>query len=71
MDNFSFTGTSLMALAVALCLPYRSTCALVTWSSERFADASKTQREQGRAVLYRRQPRWQDVGHLYEEEECA
>ena len=27
---------------VALCLPYRSACALVTWSSERFADTPET-----------------------------
>ena len=60
-----------MALTVAFCLPYRSTCAVVTWSSKRFTNASKAQREQGRAVLYRWQPRRQDFGYLYEEEECA
>ena len=62
---------SLMKLPVALCLPYRSPCAFIAWSSERFANAPKTQREQGRAVLYRWQPWWSDVGHLYEEEECV
>ena len=62
---------SLTELPVALCLPYRGPCTLIAWSSERFADAPKTQREQGRAVFYRRQPWWPDVSHLYEEEECV
>jgi len=60
-----------MGLAVALCLPYRGACPFVTWSSKRFADTAETQREQGRAILYRRQPWREDVGHLYEEEECT
>jgi len=60
-----------MTLAVALCLPHRSTCALVTWSGERHADTSKTQREQGRAVLYRWKPRRQDASYLHEEKECV
>ena len=44
-----------MVLVVALRLLYRNACALVTWSSERFADTPKTQRGQGGAVPYRRQ----------------
>jgi hypothetical protein len=61
---------TLTAISVALCLSYRSPCALIAWSSERFADTPETQWEQGRAVLYCRQSQWQDVGHLHEKEEC-
>ena len=61
---------SLTTFVVALCLPYRSARSLIAWSSQRFADTPKAQWEQGCAILYRRQPRWQDIGHLYEEEEC-
>ena len=64
-----FTGISLTSLAVALCISYRSTCALVTWSGECFTDTPETQREQGCAVLHRREPWRKDVGYLYEEEE--
>ena len=48
---------TLMVILVALCLRYRSARALITWNSERFAGTPKTQREQGRAILYRRQSR--------------
>ena len=71
VESSELTGMLLMILAVALCLSYRSTPALITWSSERFTDTPETQQEQGCAVLYCRQPRWQGVGHLYVEEECA
>lgn len=70
-ESSELTSISLIILVVALCLPYRSACAFITWSCERFADTPETQREQGCAVLYRRQPWRQDAGHLYEEEECA
>lgn len=58
-----------MVPIVPLCLPYRSPCTLLTWSSERIADTPEAQREQGRAILYRWKPWWTDFGHLYEEEE--
>jgi hypothetical protein len=59
---------TLMVLAVALCLPYRSTCALITWSGERFADTPKTQGNKDVQFFTVGNLRWKDVGHLYEEE---
>jgi hypothetical protein len=39
---FQLIGMSLMTPVVALCLPHRSACAFVTWSSERFANTPET-----------------------------